>query len=330
MVKDTKAEIDSAISSDDEASTTVEKKEPKRKTAAEIRNIQREKKRMAREGHDETRENAHSYIKQWAEDRSSWKFNSAKQRWIAQHIYMESLVPADIFDVAVDYLASSQGMLRDTMVEDARLVVDPMLANNTDSQKRRRRALGMLPSHVTKAEAKASKKAKSSVKPAAADENGDDQDEAAEQDIDNNVSDVTTPENIIERAKRIIEALSKKAGSHEKALSKSKEKKKSEKRKRSSSDDSDDSDDEGSLIDESPKKKIKKAEKDKKKDKKDNKKDKKKYKKKDKKDKKGKKKDNKYNKEKKDKKDKKKENKEKKDKKKDKKEKSKKSKSDSK
>ncbi|KAJ1791991.1 hypothetical protein LPJ59_004904, partial [Coemansia sp. RSA 2399] len=142
--------------------TDTDKKPAKRKTAAEMRQAQRTKQQQQRTGFDQTRDNAHGYLKQWATDRENWKFNSAKQRWIVQHLYMDALMPANIFDIALDYLSQSKAeTFRTSMIDDARLIADPMLANNSDGaqKSRRARALGLLPSHVTKAESKATKKA---------------------------------------------------------------------------------------------------------------------------------------------------------------------------
>ncbi|KAJ2401315.1 hypothetical protein GGI23_001482 [Coemansia sp. RSA 2559] len=200
--------------------TDTDKKPTKRKTAAEIRQAQRTKQQQQRTGFDQTRDNAHEYLKQWATDFENWKFNSAKQRWIVQHLYMDAHMPAEIFNIAIDYLKRCKGeTLRTSMIDDARLIVDPMLANNSnDIQKTRRaRALGLLPSHVTKAESKATKKAAKTAKanladPAADAKAGGDEvpndDEGSSNDADQEQNTAGVSETACQRAARVIEALS--------------------------------------------------------------------------------------------------------------------------
>ncbi|KAJ1667425.1 hypothetical protein IW140_000862 [Coemansia sp. RSA 1813] len=261
----------------EDTKTATETKPTKRKTAAEIRQAQREKQKQERSGFDQTRNNAHSYLKQWAEDRDNWKFNSAKQRWIVQHIYIDSFVPADIFDIAVDYLAHSKGdALRTSMIDDAKLIIDPMLANNSSdaAKSRRSRALGMLPSHVTKGEAKANKKVRAQAQtPKLADpstnaktddgkESKEDEDPAQAADQESGTVDVS--ESTCQRAKRIIKALSEQPKQEYEPRNSMSENDK-RKRKDDDSDDSDDGDDsdESSSEEETPKKKSKKERKDK-------------------------------------------------------------------
>ncbi|KAJ2554917.1 hypothetical protein EV175_002433 [Coemansia sp. RSA 1933] len=229
--------------------TDTDKKPVKRKTAAEIRQAQREKQQQERTGFDQTRDNAHHYLQKWATDRNNWKFSSAKQRWIVQHLYMDSHIPADIFTIAIDYLAQSKGdTLRASMIGDAELIADPMLANNSDNatKARRERALGMLPSHVTKAEAKASKRAKAQEKVAADPaKKDDDEGTTMNEDTDDQEDPSTEPvsESACERAKRVIKALREPPKTDYQSITK---------RKRDSDDDETES------TNEEPKKKAKK------------------------------------------------------------------------
>ncbi|KAJ2909372.1 hypothetical protein GGI21_001946, partial [Coemansia aciculifera] len=132
----------------------------KRRTAAEIRHVKKEKQRVAREGSEATRAAAHQYLQQWSNDRESWKFNKARQLWIVRHLYLESQVPSDLFELAIQYLDGSGDVLRKSLASDARLIAEPMSAITPELQAMRSKALGLMPSHVTKAEAKAARKTK--------------------------------------------------------------------------------------------------------------------------------------------------------------------------
>ncbi|KAJ2523284.1 hypothetical protein GGI11_001508 [Coemansia sp. RSA 2049] len=194
---------------------TAPKKPAKRKTTTEMREAKRQKLHQERNGFDQTRDNAHSYLRQWTESPGEWKFNSAKQRWIVQHVYSDSLVPDDIFEIAVKYLAQSRGeSLRAGMMDDARLVIDPAHittgGDDARANARRLRALGLFPSHVTKGEANAMKKAKAQAKLAGASDAAPPpkpivSNLAADQDS----ASVEVSESTVGRARRIIEALSK-------------------------------------------------------------------------------------------------------------------------
>ncbi|KAJ2663988.1 hypothetical protein IWW48_001000 [Coemansia sp. RSA 1200] len=219
---DTDATTNKAPADTTTGGDTATKKPAKRKTTTEMREAKRQKLHQERNGFDQTRDNAHNYLRQWTERSDDWKFNSAKQRWIVQHIYSDSLVPDDIFDIAVKYLAQSRGeSLRASMMDDARLVIDPTYVatsgggDDGKANARRLRALGLFPSHVTKGEANAMKKARAQAKLAGASDAGPDgaapppkpivSNLAADQDSAN----VEVSENTVGRARRIIEALSK-------------------------------------------------------------------------------------------------------------------------
>ncbi|KAI8326158.1 hypothetical protein GQ54DRAFT_140145 [Martensiomyces pterosporus] len=223
----------------------------KRKTAAEIRKANREKQRISREGSEETRNNAHAYLKLWSEDRLSWKFNKAKQLWVVRHLYVESQLPSAMFDIAVKYLGESKGVLRDNLIKEAKLVCEPMSATTAALQQLRTKVLGQMPSHVTKGEARSIKKAKAEAKIAMAlsQTDGKESDEAAAEattepaedrgDSSKSAVDGATPDGIVNRASRILEALTARAPSKtEDAKSEPESKSKSKKHKRKSSSDS--------------------------------------------------------------------------------------------
>ncbi|KAJ1804922.1 hypothetical protein LPJ77_004513, partial [Coemansia sp. RSA 2523] len=134
-------------SSDTEATAP---KPVKRNTGAQIKQANREKQRIFREGSIETQQHAHTYLTTWNTDRSAWKFNKARQLWIIRHLYNASLMPLDMFEIAVHYLAESMGKLRSTLLEDAQLVANPTMAITDEQKAQRTRVLGLMPSHVTK------------------------------------------------------------------------------------------------------------------------------------------------------------------------------------
>ncbi|KAJ2492433.1 hypothetical protein IWW37_001480 [Coemansia sp. RSA 2050] len=199
-------------SPDSEAEVAV--KYAKRKTAAEIRHIKKEKQRVAREGSEETRAAAHQYLRQWSTDRGSWKFNKARQLWIVRHLYLETQVPSDIFELAIQYLDGSGDMLRKSLVSDARLVAEPMSAITPELQAMRSKSLGLMPSHVTKAEANAAKRKKAAkdkpVTPVIAAKEGEKPGEKSGAEpvaAENEPADGAASESTMKRAMRVIEVL---------------------------------------------------------------------------------------------------------------------------
>ncbi|KAJ1856975.1 hypothetical protein LPJ76_002097 [Coemansia sp. RSA 638] len=188
-------------SSDTEATAP---KPVKRNTGAQIKQANREKQRIFREGSIETQQHAHTYLTTWNCDKSSWKFNKARQLWIIRHLYDSSRMPLDMFEIAVRYLAESMGKLRDTLLEDAQLVANPTMAVTDEQKAQRTRVLGLMPSHVTKGDAKMQKRAKASAK---AEDAKDEKDEEAKK--EESVQPVEVEVGTRERAERIIDALTK-------------------------------------------------------------------------------------------------------------------------
>ncbi|KAJ2862967.1 hypothetical protein GGH94_003934 [Coemansia aciculifera] len=247
-------------SSDSE--TEVVDKHAKRKSAAEIRHIKKEKQRIAREGSEETRAAAHQYLQQWSTDRGSWKFNKARQLWIIRHLYLETQVPADIFELAIQYLDGSGDVLRKSLVSDARLVAEPMSAITPELQTMRSKSLGLMPSHVTKAEANAAKRTKAAKdKPAAtvvAAKEGEKTKTGGSAEAvsaENEAADGAVSESTMKRAMRVIEVLAASKPVEPVATKETKTKRKQP----DSSDES--SDDSSSDEDEKDKKKKRKTEK---------------------------------------------------------------------
>ncbi|KAJ1717990.1 hypothetical protein LPJ61_006973, partial [Coemansia biformis] len=192
----------------------------KRKSLAEMRLARRERQRIAQEGAVGTQEDAHQYLQAWDQHREQWKFNKAKQLWLVRHLYVEAKVPPATFDIAARYLSSTKGMLRESLLRDARLIANPAEAATEEQQALRTKALGLMPSHVSKGDARAARKARQDAKrtstsaEAAEDDTPDNEPQAAETGVEAGAEASVTDgpgsepsSNIRDRAHRIIELL---------------------------------------------------------------------------------------------------------------------------
>ena len=65
-----------------------------------------------------------SYLKTWAEDRESWKFEKCRQIWLINHIYDVDNLPEDYFPSLIEYLGSIKGGMRDKVLEVAKKKVE--------------------------------------------------------------------------------------------------------------------------------------------------------------------------------------------------------------
>merc|ERR1711990_491769 len=65
-----------------------------------------------------------SYLKTWAEDRESWKFEKCRQIWLINHIYDTENVPEDSFPCLIEYLGSIKGGMREKVLEGAKRKVE--------------------------------------------------------------------------------------------------------------------------------------------------------------------------------------------------------------
>jgi len=65
-----------------------------------------------------------SYLKTWAEDRESWKFEKCRQIWLINHIYDTENVPEDSFPSLIEYLGSIKGGMREKVLEGAKRKVE--------------------------------------------------------------------------------------------------------------------------------------------------------------------------------------------------------------
>ncbi|KAJ2613841.1 hypothetical protein H4S08_002008 [Coemansia sp. RSA 1365] len=227
-------------------------KQTKRKSSAEIRKARREKERIAREGALETQQSAHQYLQTWDQHRKQWKFNKAKQLWIVRHLYSESQVPAPLFDIAVRYLGGTKGMLRDSMLKDARLISNPAEAITEQQKQLRTRALGLMPTHVTKGEAKAKRRVNEKAAATATTNTGQEtstdktsQTTSVDEDDDTKEDEVSdVPLGIRERADRVIEILTSPIPVEPELSSSQSDDEGSKKRKQTDGSDSSDSDSE--------------------------------------------------------------------------------------
>ncbi|KAJ2803765.1 hypothetical protein H4R21_001902, partial [Coemansia helicoidea] len=192
----------------------------KRKSLAEMRSARRERQRVAQEGSAETQDDARQYLETWDQRRAEWKFNKAKQLWLVRHLYVEAKVPPAVFDIAERYLGSTKGQLRETLLRDARLIANPAAAATDEQQTLRTKALGLMPSHVSKSTATAARKARQDAKRAAlaaAEGKGDGDDggagdaEAAEASAESPDVEAELPSGARDRAQRIIAALTQPA-----------------------------------------------------------------------------------------------------------------------
>ncbi|KAJ1814174.1 hypothetical protein LPJ56_003131 [Coemansia sp. RSA 2599] len=250
------------------------KKPLKRKTASEIRMINREKRRQANEGFEQTRTAALSYLEQYTKDRQAWKFSKAKQLWLIRHMYVESKVPDDVFPSLVQYLRTMGDRLKAAVISDARLISQPITATTPELQMARKKALGLLTTPPTKSTAQQRKKKQKANANANADANanaeGDGKSENTDQNADaDTVEDAAettltnTPQTIIDRALMIIEEVSKPVVKQDESS------KASKKRKSSDNDDNDDGKEDVPLKKKSKKSKKSKSKSDKKEKEKD-------------------------------------------------------------
>merc|ERR1712203_151799 len=65
-----------------------------------------------------------SYLKTWAEDRETWKFEKCRQIWLINHIYDIDNVPDYSFPSLLEYLGSIKGGMRDKVLEGAKKKVE--------------------------------------------------------------------------------------------------------------------------------------------------------------------------------------------------------------
>ncbi|KAJ2717187.1 hypothetical protein H4R19_000131 [Coemansia spiralis] len=213
----------------------------KRKSLAEMRSARRERQRVAQEGSAETQEDARQYLETWDQRYGEWKFNKAKQLWLVRHLYVEAKVPAAVFDIAARYLGSAKGMLRESLLRDARLIANPATAASDEQQALRTKALGLMPTHVTKSAASAERKARQDAKraelAAAESKDADEGDTKAADSSAEHDTEAELPSAARDRAQRIIAILTQPAPDTTSKSSRS-----AEKSKRAHSESSSDSD----------------------------------------------------------------------------------------
>ncbi|KAJ1844682.1 hypothetical protein LPJ73_005089 [Coemansia sp. RSA 2703] len=195
-------------------------KPTKRKTAAEIRRINKEKRRQARDGYEQTQQAAHAYLHQYSTARATWKFNKARQIWLVKHIYLEDKVPDHIFPQLLDYLANAGDSFKQVLIRDAKLVAYPITATTEELRAQRKKVLGLMSSEPKK-RVQRNGKPRKTVEPEPAKEEQDDEEkdeenkekeeggEPAAQQPAASADDLDTPQSVIDRALNVIEVLSK-------------------------------------------------------------------------------------------------------------------------
>ncbi|KAJ2719840.1 hypothetical protein GGI07_004959 [Coemansia sp. Benny D115] len=176
-------------------------KAPRRKQLSEIRRINKEKKQSDRTGHEETAIAALAYLDKWKNNQAEWKFMKSRELWIVRHIYQENKIPDYVFPVAVEYLSGLSPGLRKSMIENARLIAQPMTASTPELQRARDKALGLLTVHLTAGQHRSMKRdeARKLLK--------GEQKEGAKEEKQTSETPVAAA-NAIERAEKLIEALS--------------------------------------------------------------------------------------------------------------------------
>ncbi|KAJ1719293.1 hypothetical protein LPJ53_005916 [Coemansia erecta] len=203
-------------------------KPTKRKTAAEIRRINKEKRRQARDGFEQTQQAAHAYLAQYTTARATWKFNKARQIWLVKHIYLADKVPDQIFPQLLDYLAQAGDSFKQVLVRDARLVAHPITATSEELRAQRKKVLGLMTAEPKKRVQRngkprkggeqgreMEKKADGEEEEEEVAEEGEGAEQAAQatqqQQEPAPAADLDTPQGVIDRALQVIEALSKPA-----------------------------------------------------------------------------------------------------------------------
>lgn len=63
------------------------------------------------------------YLNNWDTNRSEWKYEKLRQIYIQKNVFDESVISEEHSDIAIRYLATSQGKARSTIVESAEKVM---------------------------------------------------------------------------------------------------------------------------------------------------------------------------------------------------------------
>ncbi|XP_013190532.1 uncharacterized protein C7orf50 [Amyelois transitella] len=96
-----------------------------------IRQIKREKylQRQAEaelEAKDQLKLQCLTYLSQWKHDKANWKFMKAKQVWLYKNKFSSKLLPDESWPLLLEYFESSQGNIRNMLLEDANKIIKQM------------------------------------------------------------------------------------------------------------------------------------------------------------------------------------------------------------
>lgn len=68
-------------------------------------------------------ESIKSYLSQWKHDKQSWKFEKRKQWHIQNNVFKEDQIGNDVWDICLEYLESSKGKGRDSLIAEAEKLI---------------------------------------------------------------------------------------------------------------------------------------------------------------------------------------------------------------
>lgn len=93
----------------------------------------RQKKKQKREKHlvaqkdqsvEREKQRNEEYLKKWKNSRDEWKFEKLRQISIQQTMFEENKLNAEVWSIALEYLAGSKGAAKDKIVKIANDVID--------------------------------------------------------------------------------------------------------------------------------------------------------------------------------------------------------------
>ncbi|XP_043230864.1 uncharacterized protein C7orf50 homolog [Amphibalanus amphitrite] len=94
-----------------------------------------------------TPEYAISYVTQWKEDKSNWKFQTLVQSWILQNLLDDTKISKADFPLVLEYAVSVRGAARGRLADEMRAVVEardrwPSLRAEGQTREQAREAIG--------------------------------------------------------------------------------------------------------------------------------------------------------------------------------------------
>lgn len=125
--------IDSAVQKvGDNESGGVEDEDPEKAALRKKKREKRKQKKLERERkrkeHAEKAGTAKvaavDYLKQWKNDRETWKFQKVRQVWLLQNMYDQMLLDDESFEILLEYLEGLQGKAREKTVSEAETTLE--------------------------------------------------------------------------------------------------------------------------------------------------------------------------------------------------------------